>query len=179
VASAAFAAAVDVVAFEHPLEDLLLELLHLGIGERNLVLDRVVLLVGLHRHRLLAELRQPALLHGRRPSRSRAARSGSRRAVPWRCQATFAALFDASLERPLPLRFVASRRRASCAAESSAAAQSAVRDQRSCALSSCGVQTKKAPALPHRGFEANSFPRSRASLRFALIDLVRDLIGNL
>src|SRR4051794_21000593 len=54
----------EVVGFEHPLEHRVLVLLDLGLGVRDLVLDRVVLLVRLDGHRLLAELRQPALVDG-------------------------------------------------------------------------------------------------------------------
>ena len=57
------------------------ELLDLGLGERDLVLNRVIFLVGLHRHRLLAELRQAPLVHAPRPSRCRGGRPGSRRAL--------------------------------------------------------------------------------------------------
>jgi len=51
------------VGLEHPLEDPVLERLDFGLGEAHFFLDRVVLDVGLHRHRLLAELRKPALVH--------------------------------------------------------------------------------------------------------------------
>ena len=46
-----------------PLEDPIFERLDFGLREAHLLLDRVVLDVGLHRHRLLAELREPALVH--------------------------------------------------------------------------------------------------------------------
>ena len=52
----------EVVAFEHLLENPVLEPLDLGFSERDFVLDGVVFLVGLHGHRLLAEFRQPALV---------------------------------------------------------------------------------------------------------------------
>ena len=54
----------QLVGFEHPLENLVLERLDLGLREGDLLLDRVVFLVGLHRHRLLAELREAALVDG-------------------------------------------------------------------------------------------------------------------
>ena len=63
-ASARFSAGGQLVGLEHPLEHLVLERLDLGLREGDLVLDGVIFLVGLHRHRLLAELRQAALVHG-------------------------------------------------------------------------------------------------------------------
>jgi hypothetical protein len=52
----------QVVGFDHVFEDLVLVLLDFALGVRDFVLDRVVFLVGLHRHRLVAVFRQPALV---------------------------------------------------------------------------------------------------------------------
>ena len=54
----------QVVGLEHPLEDLVFERLDLALREGDLLLDGVIFLVGLHRHRLLAELRQASLVDG-------------------------------------------------------------------------------------------------------------------
>ena len=60
----AFSAAVRSSASSIRSSICVFERLDLGLREGDLVLDRVVFLVGLHRHRLLAELRQAALVHG-------------------------------------------------------------------------------------------------------------------
>ena len=61
-ASAFFTRRGQIVGFEHALEHPVLVRLDRRLRVRDLVLDGVVFLVGLHRHRLLAELRQAALM---------------------------------------------------------------------------------------------------------------------
>ena len=53
----------QVVGFYHPLERRVFDFLDFGLGEGDLVLDRVVFLVGLDRHRLLPKFRQAARVH--------------------------------------------------------------------------------------------------------------------
>ena len=105
-ASAVLTRGRQVVGLDHPLEHLVFERLDLGLRERDLVLDRVVFLVGLHRHRLLAELRQAALVHRDVLLDRRAARSGSRRAVPWRRRPRWRAVVEPRVERLLALGLV-------------------------------------------------------------------------
>ena len=138
----------QLVGLDHPLEDLLFERLDLALRERDLLLDGVVFLVGLHRHRLFAELRQAALVDGdvlldraarvlvvgqRAASRSPGARArlrGARR-TPSRAPA----------RRPAGVS-------ASCAAESSRC--SAMTRSRSAFIR----ETKKPRRSSHRGFQA-------------------------
>ncbi len=63
-ASARLSGGRQIVGLEHPLEDLVFERLDLVLRELDLLLHRLVLDVGLHRHELIAELRQPALVDG-------------------------------------------------------------------------------------------------------------------